>query len=388
MPKKTENGFTPHITSRKKLCGGFTLIELLVVVAISAVIVVASSIYLGGYRVEQNLKDSASELLAVVKNTQSLSKSEQKGFKWGIHFVNTTSSAGQSYTVFSGVSYASGTVSQTYPLRRNIFFGNPPASSTLDLIFNAVTGYAPYNQIVSLITGRQDGFVNDIIMNTLGQITSKFDTGLVGYWHFDENTSSINYDASGMGNNGNFSTSSAPTWKTGSNCKVGSCLSFNGTNNYVSVADNAKLRVEGGNFTISVWINPSVVRQQVILFKANPNMTNNGYSLIMNRAASDISLTKNGVADQAVSYVFQPNNWYNIVAVQPLGGNVSYYINGQFIGSYSNTSNYQSSSGQSLYMGDVDTFFANKFNGLIDELRIYNRALSATEISDIYNSTR
>ena len=193
---------------------GFTLIELLLVVAISAVAMTTGFLYLGGYRSVQNLKLTANEMLSAIKNTQSLSKSQQNGKKWGIRFMNPTSSVstGPTYSVFSGTSYLTGTVSRTYPLGRNISFTNPSASSTLDVIFNALTGYAPQNQVISLVSYRGDGIVNDIIMNTLGQITSKFDTGLVGYWHFDEATSTPAYDASGYGNTGILTNS--PTWQT------------------------------------------------------------------------------------------------------------------------------------------------------------------------------
>ncbi|MBI2268715.1 MAG: hypothetical protein HYU80_04785, partial [Candidatus Blackburnbacteria bacterium] len=51
----------------------------------------------------------------------------------------------------------------------------------------------------------------------------------------------------------------------------------------------------------------------------------------------------------------------------------------------SNTSAYQSSSGRAFYIGDGDTYFANKFNGTIDETRIYNYARSAAQIAWDYN---
>ena len=56
------------------------------------------------------------------------------------------------------------------------------------------------------------------------------------------------------------------------------------------------------------------------------------------------------------------------------------------IGSYSNTQGYSSSSGQNLYIGDADTFFANKFTGLIDDVRIYNYARSADQVMQDYNA--
>lgn len=368
-----------------KFRSGFTLIELLVTVAISSVVMVTGFVYLGGYRTEQNLKNSANELLAAVKNTQTLSKSQQDGKKWGVHFVNTTSSAGQSYTVFSGTSFAGGTVSRTYPLRRNVSFSNPWASSTLDLIFNTITGYAPYNQVISLITGRGDGFVNDIVMNTLGQITSKFDTGLVGYWHLDENTSSTAYDASGNSKNGILTNS--PTWQTGSSCKAGGCLSLGGVNSYVVASSIPNLT---GAFTVEAWATTPVVQDStydaiVSKFSSGPY---NGWFIRRNSNSSVVNITiyNNG---SSTAYIAGPTiiaNAWTYYAVTFDGTSVKFYVNGVLIGSAG-----------SVIVGSATTNFAiggnyggstENWNGYIDEVRIYNRALTATEIQDQYNALR
>jgi hypothetical protein len=205
-----------------------------------------------------------------------------------------------------------------------------------------------------------------------------FSQGLVGYWKMDE-ASTPSIDSSGNGNSGTWAGNVAAA-----SGKFGNGTTFDGSGDYVSVADNASLRVESGNFTVSVWVKPNIIQEQVILFKGTPAM-GSGYILVMNRSGSNINLAKGGVNDQPVSYTFQAGNWYHIVAVQPLNGNITYYINGQSIGSYSNTQNYSSSSGQNFYIGDADTYFANKFAGSIDETRIYNRSLSPKEVRDLYN---
>jgi prepilin-type N-terminal cleavage/methylation domain-containing protein len=364
---------------------GFTLIELLVTVGIISIVSVVSLLGLGSYNARKNIERALDEMKAAVKNTHSRSVVQENGKTWGIRFANPATSS-DIYQVFSGLSFSTSAVNRFGSFRNGVFLSNPAVSSTIDVIFTAVTGKPNNSQVISLVNGRKDGVVGDLIMNdSSGLVDYRLDNGLVGYWHFDENTSTTAYDASGSLNNGVLANS--PTWQTGTSCQAGSCLGFNGVNKYVSMADNATLRVESGSFTVSVWIKPSVVQQQVILFKGDPGMCG-GYILMMNRFVNDITLTKGCVADQQVSYTFQAGNWYDVVAVQPLGGNVTYYINGQPIGSYSNTSDYISSSGQSLYIGDADTYFANKFNGVIDEVRIYNRVLSAQEILSQYNDLK
>lgn len=372
---------------------GFTLIELLLVVAISAVAVTAGFVYLGGYRSEQNLKLTANEVLSAVKNTQALSKSQQDGKKWGIRFTNPTSSVstGPTYSVFSGTSYAAGTVSRTYPLGRNISFTNPSASSTIDLIFNALTGYASQNQIISLVSGRGDGLVNDITMNTLGQITSRFDTGLVGYWHFDEATSTPTYDASGYGNTGTLTN--GPTWQTGTNCKAGVCLSLDGISNYVSLPNSI---VSGVNdMTLMAWVYWNGGNSWQRIFDIGTGTSVNMFLTPKSTRTNFLGLefaitTSGGDGEQRIAKGSDLTTgvWKHVAVV--LNGDVgSLYEDGAMIASSTitlNPSDLGSTTndwiGRSQYVAD------SYFSGRVDEARIYNRALSATEISDIYNSAR
>ncbi len=371
--------------------GGFTLIELLLVVAISAVAVTTGFLYLGGYRTEQNLKNSASELLAAVKNTQQLSKSQQDGKKWGLRFTNPTSSVatGPTYSVFSGTSYAAGTVSRTYPVRRNISFSNPWASSTIDVIFNAITGYAPNNQVVSLVSDRGDGLVNDLIMNTLGQIISKLDTGIVGYWHFDEGTGTVAYDASGRGNSGTLTN--GPTWQTGSNCKAGKCLSFDGVNDYLSLGTSLLNTPTAGS--VSMWVYPT-----------QNGAVNGGNSwnntTFLSKDNIYIGLQQLELNKIRYYYYSGSPNFYDSNTALTLNTWSLITVTWDSNSSIININGVSDASSGSLTWAKVDSANTNTafelgrygggypYKGYIDEVRIYNRALSATEISDIYNSTR
>ncbi|MGC9610636.1 MAG: type II secretion system protein [Minisyncoccia bacterium] len=150
---------------------GFTLIELLVVVAISVVMIVTGFSYFGTYRSEQDLKLTANEIVAAVKNTQQLSRSQQGGSRWGIRFSNATSS--QSYSVFSGMSYATGTVANFYSIRRpGICFIDPSASTTKEVVFQPISAYVSNYFSVTL------GLCNDasrqkvIEITTLGMVSA------------------------------------------------------------------------------------------------------------------------------------------------------------------------------------------------------------------------
>src|SRR5438128_9156769 len=72
--------------------------------------------------------------------------------------------------------------------------------------------------------------------------------GLVGYWKFDESTGTTAIDSSGLGNNGTLTN--GPTWTAG---KVNGALSFDGTNDYVELPNEASFNFTN-NFAVSVWM--------------------------------------------------------------------------------------------------------------------------------------
>jgi prepilin-type N-terminal cleavage/methylation domain-containing protein len=360
---------------------GFTLMELMIVVAISAAVTTAAFVYLGNYRMEQNLKLTASELQAAVKNTQNLSKSQQDGKKWGVRFSNAVSN--YSYEVFSGANYSTSSVSKTYSLGRRIQFGNP-ATSTIDVSFGGITGYPSQNQVISLITGRGDGFVNDISVNSLGQIISRFDTGVAGYWHFDEGTGTTTYDSSGMGNNGTLINS--PAWSSGSNCKSGACLFFDNTaQKYVNVPDNTATDIRT-DLTLSAWVYPTGAGGSDSFGTVIVTL-GSGFYLSFNDSANAISCYwygKTPAGYHTTSNNTVPLNRWTHISCAWDDSNLYQYING-YLSKTTATTGAGTGSAQLIIGAENAT---RNFQGYIDEVRVYNRTLSATEISDIYNSTR
>ncbi len=360
----------------QKLEGGFTLIELLVTVALSAIVIVGSLFMLSGYNAGKHLQSEGGQLVAALQNARQNSIAQQSGARWGVHLTNGTST--QNYSLFSGLSYASGTVANTYAFRGLIQFGNPSASSSLDVIFNPNTGYLPSPQVLTLNNGKGDGLIYDVAIDTLGKITAKYDTGLVGYWHFDEGASSTAYDAAGLGNDGALQNSSM--WAAGTSCKAGNCLSLNGSD-YAESQNPAGFSFGSGSASIVVWFKTAVSSGALVTKR-----TGSGFQMYV--LSTKFYADGAGTAGVSSNGAVNDGLWHQGVVVYDRPSSLlRLYIDGQpdntvALGSTTLTDSANLEFGRALLGGTPRDYFT----GTIDEVRIYDRALSATEILDQYNA--
>ncbi len=203
-------------------------------------------------------------------------------------------------------------------------------------------------------------------------------TGLVGYWPFDGSATNwatgTTRDISGRGNSGSLIAMSTST--SVAIGKVGQALKFNGSN-YVSVADVTALHLTG-DVTYSMWAKFNSASASSDLIDKGCN----GYSLFFAKGGTNklqFSQQCHPTAQWAVA-TFTPTLgvWYHFVGTQA-GGTTNLYINGVLAGSvvYTPTIN-------STLPITIGTGLDGNFNGSIDDVRIYNRALSAGEVVQLY----
>ncbi len=215
--------------------------------------------------------------------------------------------------------------------------------------------------------------------------TAKADlpTGLVGFWKFDEGTGNITYDSSGNNNHGNIHS---PVWTGGIN---GTTLAYDGFNDYVEVDDDASLNFGANDFSLEAWFNTGNSKVQNIIYKRDYIIGNKGqgYALLLDGGTPGFFIRDGNEYDlYGRTTGLDDYKWHHIVGLKY--GNTSYlYIDGvqdentlnvSGAGSTNNTHN--------LYFGVWEAHFDyfNYFDGLIDEIRIYNRALTAEEIVEHY----
>ena len=363
----------------------FTLIEVIISIAILATVSTVGFFAFTSYKGSKNIELTMNELVAVIRDVQKRSITEQDGKQWGLRFINSTSTT-HSYETFSGASYSSSSVNSTNPLRRSVAFGNPSEGLNMDTIFSAISGKLGETRIISLISQRRDNLVGDVTMLSQGTITTRLETGVVGYWHLDEATSTAAYDASGNTNTGTLTNS--PTWQSVSNCKAGACLSFDGSTQYVNVSTNPIFNVS--EITISSWVISDITnafRTAVSRYDdASPQsgnwMLGHGGTLSKYRFLIRIGST-NYLAESGDG--FSTGSWHHLVGTYN-GFVIKLYIDG--------IERASTTIAGSLSSNAINIRIGNRFgntqywDGKIDEVRIYNRALSATEILNHYNDLK
>lgn len=206
--------------------------------------------------------------------------------------------------------------------------------------------------------------------------------GLVSYWTFDETSGSIAHDTVGT-NNGNLSGDA--TWTTG---VLNGGLQFSG-NGWVNVPDSPSLNITGDEITISAWYKPStnnwaingndpIVCKWLSLNSAyflgyGPDMPN---YMVLGTMTSEVVRAYSPIPVDNV------NQWYHIVGIYN-GSEQVVYINTVAGSSVANTGNISISSKPlriSGYPNDDHPLY-----GTVDDIRIYDRALSYEEVLQLYS---
>ena len=203
--------------------------------------------------------------------------------------------------------------------------------------------------------------------------------GLVGYWNMDEGSGTTAGDSSGNGNNGTLA--GGLSWSTG---QVGGALQFSGAG-YISVPNSSVLS-GSPDLTVSMWVNTSDTASRTILSKRHSASPYYSYSITVdtltnNRATCTVlnSSETNAVAGGAASS-FARGVWQHIACVYD-GTSVRVYTNGTQNGFTANLTGTVFASDSVLYAPMSNS----AFSGSLDEVRIYNRALSPAEVLDVYN---
>ena len=398
----------------------FTLIELLVVVAIIAILSVFVILTINPAELLKQGRDSQRVSdIATINSALNLYQVDQVTGSLGtasttyisIPDNTATSTAGDQCQGLSLPALPSGwtyhcAASSTYrntdgtgwiPVNfTSISYGSPLGSLPTDPINSSSTAYYTYTpggswqltaipESQKIRTTQANPLTGAITQGSNLSLSPLFSSnGLVGYWKFDEGSGTTVQDSSGNGNTGTWYGTLGNQWASG---KTGGAGQFDGTTNYVSAGSASILNIGGGDFTVSAWITTQSTAKKFFLQKSD---LNDGWNLGINMSADIfLEVRENGTTNgTAVSFptTIATNTWYYISAVKN-GSNITVYKNGISLGTqaaYQNLSN----AAVNFQIGRLDWWPPGYLPGFIDDVRLYNRALSAAEIMALYNATK
>ena len=216
------------------------------------------------------------------------------------------------------------------------------------------------------------------------------DTNLVLYFNPNKDLNypnSIN-DLSGNSLNGTLSN----------NTFTAPYLTFNGSNSQVTITDNALLEPGSSNWTMEVWFKTNITSgAQVVLGKFSGGGGNEvSYSIRISgsnlfcQIGNGLGSTLNTHYSNSTNYTITAGTWYQVVYVYSNSGDtLKTYINGSLVSSVASTIGNLLNNSANLYLGSFNGGqFSQWFNGQMGIVRIYNSALSDSDVSKNFEANR
>ncbi|MDF1498383.1 MAG: PA14 domain-containing protein [Patescibacteria group bacterium] len=220
-------------------------------------------------------------------------------------------------------------------------------------------------------------------------------TGLVSYWDFDEGTGEIVGDSSGNGNDGSLSNVDGTLYNMDEsdwvNGKYGYGLDFDGINDYVKT-NSFSIPNTNNVITFSGWINNSKKTAHQTLIADATQSGSTGFLFLYRQYDNDYLIWQFAFGT-SYSYFYSSSNfftgydnqWVYVTAVVDYANKTAkFYRNGELINTATTTLNMLFPNlSRSKYIGSYNSS-AHRFDGLMDDVRIYNRALSDAEVEEHY----
>jgi len=204
--------------------------------------------------------------------------------------------------------------------------------------------------------------------------------GLVAHWAFDQGSGDYIADSSGYNNDG---TRNGATWLSGTNCVSGACLQFDGAGDYVQFGTSDYSIGGTDEATISLWFRASSTTASDVPLIARGQYVF-PFAIRQNNAILRSVIRTSGTNYNNIATI-QTDQWYHValvVHISSTGDDFIHYLDGESVGSGTFVAGSLATTSGTTYAGTnelMNTFFA----GSLDDVRIYNRALTATEIAQL-----
>lgn len=384
---------------------GFTLVELMVVIVILAILSVVGIVVFKG--VSETARDSRRR-----SDIESMAKAYEVNYQVGYYPLVDSNfasgniptppegdSGGNSGNYFNVVATDGSGFKACAALENNPSrVCNTPAQNCFCM--SSSQGGIPLNTPPSGLAGTNVSFGLGGSSQSSCDNNGTLLTGLVGYWKMDESAWNgiLNevIDSSGYGNHGRAYSSGAPLPNTvvGNFGRAGEFSGGSGFNRYAIIPRSTPLDITGHSpITLSAWIyytgiNPACTYPRAIYKETWISPTNNGGYMLQVRDGRVEMLIKNAAAGgddgrAAIVDVAYINQWILLVGTYD-GTKIRLYVGKAGSIQKSEEDGPVNGIGDQHVTADLRLGGSCSMNGLLDDVRIYNRALSEAEINDLY----
>ena len=343
----------------------FTIVELLIVIAIIGILAGLSIITYSGVQKQAIDKSILSDISAIESEIARYS-------------TNNGGNLGSAVAWYSGGSANS-----------NIDF-IVSKNNVIDVVSNTglycIRGYNPASTKNSITNSYAVGSTPDActVLNPSVVAGGDGEQSLLGWWK-------LNGDALDSSGNGNHGAQYSATSSTGANGVANGAYSYDGLSSQTVIADSATISPTG-SMSVSLWAKPSVINgslRGIISKDVSSGISNAPYEIALDPSNRFYWRTVNASNATSVSVVCTQvtvvaGTWYHI-AVTFNGATMRIFVNNQQCTNTASATGIADTAGPLRFGQQKDTY-DRWFGGNIDDVRLYNKALSAAEVTSIYGA--
>ncbi len=226
-----------------------------------------------------------------------------------------------------------------------------------------------------------------LVLSVSTAAQASLNDNLLAYWKFDETSGDTAFDSSGNGKHATFSDTGNASWKT-TGGKLGGAVDLDGVNDFFTVSGG--LAITNQSFSTSYWVKLGRAREQYVLGQGDIGTFSQALHIGIKDStgkatfafyADDLTVSNAKARDTA--------NYHHYVATFDAGTDKqTLYIDGAVAGSRTTARGAFLGSGAGLndfWIGRRWTAEPYHFDGLVDEVAVWNRVLSSTEVTALYN---
>lgn len=214
---------------------------------------------------------------------------------------------------------------------------------------------------------------------------------LIAYWKLDESTGTTATDSTPFDNQGTYNDTPVPTTGVAPTSFVNpNALDFDGVDDSILVSDTTGIPAGGSARTIALWINQDTITdQQTLVSLGTGNTADQRFIFMMGTAGGNTYIFTDGInaannISVSVAEIPTTGGWHHLAFILDGANNWEYYLDGTLVGSgaFSVPIN---TVVNDIEIGSRHDSATGFFDGKLDDVRIYNRVLSDTEINALFD---